>query len=561
MSEDPAPPPEPVTGTNSAAHRRLEWVLLAACLVPATLSLVNEVQEVDPAQYADVARRMLDGHWLALRDMSGPFVNKPPLMMWTQALCMAVLGVGSLAARLPALLFGLVATLATYLVGRELRGHTRGLLAAVLFSSSVAFHHMVADPKVDMPLTAMSALAVWALLAARRRPALVWLAWVLAALAVLSKGPVGLALTVMAVGPALLRRGGLLPEASLLHRLLWVRPVRGLLLLTAVVSPFFLATAREAGSGSLVTLLWTLGPGRLLGDTTWKDSTTPLYFVHTGLWALAPFSPLLIAALGRRLVTAARSPLRLPPPDAGRVPLWWFLGPFVAISLSGFKLPQYLYWLAPAGALLAAEELETLSTAAHRAWRAVFMGLAAAAAALVAALALFCFPGHWPWLGLVLAAPAAAWLGTARAPAAHRTAALAAASSLGFLTSFHAGLQPALLEFQPSREVAALVREVDPSGAFLPCFGTPPTSSLHFYARRDVIEVDLQGLRAAVATRRARVALVGDGQLEALREAGLHPRTLGRFATYHTSLPHLDFLLATRRDSVLGHVEVVALEP
>jgi 4-amino-4-deoxy-L-arabinose transferase-like glycosyltransferase len=125
-------------------------------VAPAVLSLFNQVQDVDPAQYADVARRMLQGHWLALREMRGAFVNKPPLMMWAQAAVMALVGVGSFAARLPALLYGLLAVFGTFLVGQELRDRKHGLIAAVLFASSVAFHHMVLDPKVDMPLVGVS---------------------------------------------------------------------------------------------------------------------------------------------------------------------------------------------------------------------------------------------------------------------------------------------------------------------------------------------------------------------------------------------------------------------
>jgi 4-amino-4-deoxy-L-arabinose transferase-like glycosyltransferase len=548
-----------MTTPNQRVSHRAWWGLIAACLAPALLSLFNELQDVDPAQYADVARRMLDGHWLAMRDMTGPFVNKPPLMMWAQAAAMGAVGVTSFAARLPALLFGLLALLATFLIGRELRDSKHGLVAATLLGASVAFHHMVLDPKVDMPLTAMSSLAVWAVLASRRRRWLLWPAWAFAALAVLSKGPIGLALPVMALGPELLRAGGFSGEPSFLRRVLWVKPGRGLLLMLVLVTPYYFATANAAGGGALVTLLWTLGPGRLLGDTTWRDNTTPLYFVHTGLWALLPFTPLLLAALVRRLASLVKAGAL--PPDVARVPLWWLLVPFVVISFSSYKLPQYIYWLAPPAALLAAEELRGLSLGAHRVWRRGLLALALATGALGALVVGVGFPAHWPWLALMAGVPCGAWWATRGGEPEYRTTALVASSTLGFLAYFHGGLQPALLEYQPSREIAALVRARDPDAAVLPCLDVTPAFSLSFYAQREVTVVGLSELAAMVAGGRARVAVVAEGRAQALEAAGLRVESLGRFATFRTSVPTRAFLDRRTREGQLGHVELVGLTP
>jgi len=418
---------------------------------------------------------------------------------------------------------------------------------------------MVVDPKVDLPLTAMSTLAVWAVLAARRRPALIWLAWGFGALAMLSKGPIGLVLPVLAVGPELVRPGGVSPAPTLLRRVLSVKPVRGLLLVAVVVSPFYVATALDAGGESAGLLLWSQSFGRIFGGSGWRDSTTPLYFVHTGLWALLPFSPLLVVALGRRLVTFAKT--RALPPDVARVPLWWFTLPFAVISLSSFKLPQYVYWLGPPAALLAAGELCALSEAGHRRWQRGLLALAAVATALLGVAVWFAFPSHWPWLIVSALVPAAAWLATRRAEPLLRTTALCVAATLTLLAYFHAGLQPALLEYQPSREIGALVRERDPAAAVLPCVEVAPRFSLAFYAQRDVAMYDVPALKAAVEAGAVHVALVADGQLEALRAAGLRVESLGRFSTYPTSVPRRAFLVAATRESVLGHVELVSVAP
>ena len=523
------------------------------------LSLFNQVQDVDPAQYADVARRMLQGHWLALREMRGAFVNKPPLMMWAQAAVMALVDVGSFSARLPALLYGLLAVFGTFLVGRELRDRKHGLIAAVLFASSVAFHHMVLDPKVDMPLTAMSTLAVWALLAARTRPRFYWLAWLFGALGMPSKGPIGLVLPTLAVAPELLREGGLSSEPTLWRRILSVRPLRGALLVAALVAPFYLATAQEAGGDSARVLLWNQGFGRLLGGGSSSDSTTPLYFVHTGLWAFLPYSPLLLAALGRRLRSMLTS--RALPPEAARVPLWWFVLPFFVISFSNAKLPQYAYWLAPPAALLVAEELRQLSGRGHRRWQVALVSLGACAVVLGAVGVVVSFPSHWPWLLVVAAAPVAAWVATTADEPVFRTTAVCACATLGALGYLHGGLQPALLEYQPSRAIAAIVRAEDPSAAVLSYIDVPPAFSLSFYAERDLVPVDVSQLKAAVEAGQVHLVLVGDEGADAVRAVGLKAASLGRFPVFSTSIPSGAFLMAKTRESVLGHVELLSVAP
>ena len=119
------------------------FALLA--LAPLLLALPNEVPDVDPAQYLDVAGWIhRSGDWLNLRDSLGPFINKPPLMMWVQAGFMALLGETDIAARLASLLFGVVMLGAIAGIGRELKNAQRGWVAAAFAASSVAFHAMVA---------------------------------------------------------------------------------------------------------------------------------------------------------------------------------------------------------------------------------------------------------------------------------------------------------------------------------------------------------------------------------------------------------------------------------
>ena len=328
-------------------------------VVPALFGLSNAMQDVDPAQYADVSRRMLEsGNWLDLRDMNGPFVNKPPMMFWAQAICMKVLGVGELAAHLPALLYGVLAVFGTFWAGRVLKDSRLGAIAATFVASSVAFHLMIADPKVDMPLMAFSTLAIAATYQSRTRPRAMWAAWVFAACAMLSKGPIGVVLPMLAVGPELIRREWH-PSASLRARIFSVKPLRGVLIVAALVAPFYVALWLHVGPEALHYLLWRQSAGKLNGTSGYLNDTTAFFYLHTSLWAFLPFVPLTITGLVRRAIAFAHA--RALPGDPTRIVVWWLVLPMMLISASTFKLPQYLYWVTPAAALIAAHETLRLS--------------------------------------------------------------------------------------------------------------------------------------------------------------------------------------------------------
>lgn len=532
--------------------------MLTLSIAPAVLGLRNDVPEVDPAQYADVARRMLDtGDWLHLRDQNGPFWNKPPLTMWLQAAGMAVFGVDAFAVRLPGLFFAVLTMAATFFIGRSLGSFRRGLLAAGLVGGALSTHTMVLDPKVDASLMAMTTVAIALMLEGRQRPGLRWLAWLVAGLAVLAKGPIGLGIPVLALGPEVVRSswapGGL-------ARRVWAVAPLGAVLSAAVAAPFYLATHESTGDDGVLYMLWLQGFGRLFGKSGFLDDTTPFFFVHTALWVFLPLTPVLVLALGRRVRALARD--RRLPGDVSRMPVWWFGLTFLVLSFSTYKLPQYLYPLTPAVALLVAEELERIDERHVKRWWWVFFAFALGAVPFALVVFLFAFPTG-PWLStgwlVVVTLPAVALFWLRERLAARDALAVAAVGSLtGSMALFAGYVQPRMLEFQPSRAVGALVRELDPDSRVLPCVFVAPDFSYSFAARRDASYVMPDGLKSLVGEGRARVALVGpDGPFEALENEGLAVEVIASWNTFLISRPTPNFLRETTRAETLRKVSLV----
>ncbi|MDX2012874.1 MAG: glycosyltransferase family 39 protein [Myxococcaceae bacterium] len=540
---------------------RSTWALLLTLVIaPAGLGLTNEIQEVDPAQYADVARRMVEsGDWLHLRDLNGPFYNKPPLTMWLQAVGMTVFGVGELAVRLPGLLFAVITMLSVFFIGKVLADERRGLTAALLTGGALSTHLMVLDPKVDAALTAMTSLSIALMLLGRVRPWLRLAAWGVAGLAVLSKGPIGLGIPVLALLPEVVRASWSDGPSTLFRRVSSVWPL-GVLLTALVSAPFYVAMRETTGDQGLKYLLWDQGFGRLWGASGFLDDTTPFFFVHTSLWAFLPFTPLLVLALARRaslLVTT-----RALPGSLSRIPLWWFALVFVVISLSTYKLPQYLYPLTPPAALLAAEELERLDDVLASRWRWFFTGLSFLGVGFVLFVFVVAFPasaGVVALWGGVVGAVAVGLTTWARRLAPEEGVLVAAALCLAGVTAFLSGfLQPRLLEYQPSKELTALARRLEPDAKELLYTLGASSFSATFYAGREVPYLAPGDLPGLITRGTRRLVLLGpDGGPEYLHEVGLSTEELASLPSFPTSRPSGAFLAASTRDAVVRPMRLV----
>jgi len=82
--------------------RAAELLPLLIAFAPLLLGVADQIQEVDPAQYAEVGRRAFEsGDWIHLKDNFGPFLNKPPLTFWLMCGAFKLFGLTSFAVRFP----------------------------------------------------------------------------------------------------------------------------------------------------------------------------------------------------------------------------------------------------------------------------------------------------------------------------------------------------------------------------------------------------------------------------------------------------------------------------
>jgi 4-amino-4-deoxy-L-arabinose transferase-like glycosyltransferase len=158
--------------------------------------------DVDEGVNAQAAREMAEADtWIVPTFNYTLRTAKPVLLYWLQRGSYALLGVSEWSARLPSVLCALGAVLLVYELGRRMWDRLSGLWAGVILASAVQFVILARAATPDAPLlffTVLTFLAFWWGQEQNRR--LWWhLAAVACGLAVLTKGPVGVVLPALVI--------------------------------------------------------------------------------------------------------------------------------------------------------------------------------------------------------------------------------------------------------------------------------------------------------------------------------------------------------------------------
>ena len=174
-------------------------IALACAIAPLAIGLgAWALFEPDEGRNAEIAREMLlTGDWVVPHLNGLPFLDKPPLLFWAIAAGFRALGEHEWVARLPSMLAAIATIAVTYALGRALVGRRAAVTAAIVLATSPMVLGFARLAIFDMPLTAFVTFAIYALVRARiDEDAWPWipLAGFAIGLALLTKGPVGLAL-------------------------------------------------------------------------------------------------------------------------------------------------------------------------------------------------------------------------------------------------------------------------------------------------------------------------------------------------------------------------------
>ena len=188
-----------------------------------------------------IAREMADsGDWVTPRFNGVPYFEMPPLYYWLSGLTIYLFGPSEWAARFWSSISAMGTVLLVWRMGNLLYGRNAGLLAGVILVTSVGFFRYSHVAFTDMLFVFSLTLSIYGFIQGflnHTNPKTRYLFFYLgAALAVLSKGLLGLAFPILAVGAFIFWRRPYVDLKSL-------NLIKGLCLFSALVLPWHILAA------------------------------------------------------------------------------------------------------------------------------------------------------------------------------------------------------------------------------------------------------------------------------------------------------------------------------
>jgi 4-amino-4-deoxy-L-arabinose transferase-like glycosyltransferase len=358
------------TNNSFKINNKYYWAIISLFTLVYIKGLFNLIYGIDANIYASISRNILDtGNWLEIYHKGNDYLDKPPLHFWLTAVSYNFFGVNNFAYKLPSFLFTILGTYSTFRLGKLLYSHNVGKLASLLFYSCFSIIMINQDVRTDTILVGIIVFAVWQLMAyVNTNSHLYFLGgFVGIGLAMLAKGPIGLMVPVLALGVHFIIK----KQWSNIFKWQWIL---GLVIVGLVISPmlyglytqFDLQPNKEftlssgmpvKGISGLKFYFWTQSFGRITGDNVenWSNGATPLFFTHTYIWSFLPWSFIGLFALYTKIKLSFKNIKNNEFVTLGAIIL-----PFIAFSMSSYKLPHYIYVFFPFWIIITANYLINL---------------------------------------------------------------------------------------------------------------------------------------------------------------------------------------------------------
>lgn len=467
---------------------RIYKILFALLGLVYSIGLFVPLMDTDSAHHANIALHMyLTGDYVSLVDQAGDYLDKPHLHFWLCAFSYKIFGVTTFAYKLPSFLFTVLGTYSTYRLGKALYNAETGKLAALILASSFAFILANNDVRMDAILTACIAFSTWQLVAFIQNKKLLHVAGAALGLALgfSTKGHIAVFVPAVAALFYLLYKKDwklfLNWKWLLLLMLfgLFIFPVVYCYYLQFNLHPEKIVRGKDHLNGVKFILL-NQSVERFSGQMGGDAKHDYFFFLHSFLWAFAPWSILAYIAVAGRIKNFLR----------GREE-WLTTGVFLAmliiVSLSGFKLPHYLNIVFPTTSVLVAAFI--IQKKENVKWiKIIFMiqltmvGLLLLAGAVINAWA-FPVKNIWVIIGVILLlAVVFYFIKSAAYDRLQKAVAISVAAMIFSFFLLNSNFYPQLLKYQGGNELAIAVKgKLNPHDAFF--WKNTFSSSFNFYTK------------------------------------------------------------------------------
>jgi hypothetical protein len=347
-----------------SSQKRPYFIVLLLAIVLNIAGIGIKFFTDDPALYSSLARNITQtGNFTDLLYHGHDWLDKPHFPFWAIAISFKVFGINTIAYKLPALLFFFMAVVYTYKLAKKFYGDETAIIAILILLT--AQHSVMSNTDVRAEPYIMGLLmgAVYHFYKLKERFSIadILLASIFTACAIMTKGiylliPIGAAI----IGDYLFKRNikGVFHWKWLLSFILVV--IFTLPEIYSVYTQFDLHPEKvvfgRTGISGIHWFLWDSQFGRFNNNGYIQNTHgDKLFFVHTLLWAFAPWAIILFYAL---YATIRKMIKRISQPEylciSGGVLM------LLIFSLSKFQLPFYTNILFPFFAIITAVFIRSL---------------------------------------------------------------------------------------------------------------------------------------------------------------------------------------------------------
>ncbi len=386
---------------------RFLWSFTATiALLVYAVGMTVPIMEPDGGVYAEISREMYrNGNFFEIYLKGQDWLDKPHFQFWFTALTFKLLGYGTFAYKLPAVLFMLLGAYYTFRFGRKFYNARTGYLAALFLLTAQHIITSNSDVRAEPYLTGMTIFSLYYLAGyLRDKKAFQLIA-----------GSLGLAILLMTKGLFTI-----IPVASglglaLLYERKWKEILHWQWLALIALTFLFIAPTlwgyyqqfdlhpekeifgRHDVSG-LKFFFWDSQWGRFTNTGPIKGEGDPSFFLHTMLWAYLPWTFLAYFALfikAKALIKGSN--------DGETYTFFGFIFMFIVFSVSSFQLPHYLNALFPLLSVVTADLLMRYAT--NDRFLKVFYQIQLWSSVILIALAAaihFVFSGTFPKIDVII---------------------------------------------------------------------------------------------------------------------------------------------------------------
>ena len=337
------------------------WNLtMGLALVVYGVGMLIPIMEIDGAIYANISMIMHDtGNYRDIIYNNADWLDKPHFQFWITALFYKIFGVGTLGYKVPAILFSLLAVWYTFLFGRKFYSNMHGSIAALMLIISQHFILSSHDVRAEPYLTGLTIFSLY-----------YFASWLKdKSFTQLLLGSLGLGILLMTKGLYTIIPIATAIGLSLFYKKQWKDIFHWQWLIVGFLTLIFTMPTLysyyvqfdmhpekvifgKTGVSGISFFFWDSQWGRFTNTGPIQGAGDPTFFMHTLLWAFAPWAFLAYFALYNKTKKLIKGTDK-----SENYTYFGFIVIFLIFSASKFQLPHYLVPIFPMLAILTTDTL------------------------------------------------------------------------------------------------------------------------------------------------------------------------------------------------------------